>query len=130
MTHVKVVDRWEEDKPTTTPPDAEIRAHNGGTIFFRPHFHHRVRIRLSPVLRAQPSDDDQTALIVSACLVSDHMSGLGPGEEKASPISAPKKSTIWDSTIDGLRFTIHSHTMRISFPREMPNDIKGLLLDH
>ena len=55
---------------------------------------------------------------------------FGPGEEGGSPIVAPKKkSTNWDSTIDALGFTITSHTIRISFPREKTNDIKTLLLD-
>ena len=54
---------------------------------------------------------------------------FGPGAEGVSPILAPEKSTDWDSTIDALGFTINSHTMRISFPREKGNDIKMLLLD-
>ena len=32
MAHVKMVDRWEEAKPTPIPPDAQIKAHSGGEI--------------------------------------------------------------------------------------------------
>ena len=30
IAHVKVVDRWEEGKPTPMPPDAKTRVHTGG----------------------------------------------------------------------------------------------------
>ena len=40
---------------------------------------------------------------------------------------APKKSTDWDTSIDALGFTINSHTMRISFPREKPDAIKRVV---
>ena len=39
MAHVKVVDRWEDGKPTPIPPDAKITAHTGGELddpFLRP----------------------------------------------------------------------------------------------
>ena len=73
--------------------------------------------------------DDKTALIASASLASDHVPLFGPGEEGVTPILGPKKSTGWDTTIDALGFTIDSHTMRISLPREKADAIKRLLLD-
>ena len=30
MAHVKVVERWEDGKPTPIPPDANVRTHSGG----------------------------------------------------------------------------------------------------
>ena len=75
------------------------------------------------LIRVHHSDDDQTALITSAFLGSDHVRLFGPGEGAVSPILAQKKSTNWDSTIDALGSTIYSHTMRISFPPEKFNDI-------
>ena len=54
---------------------------------------------------------------------------FGPGEEGVTPILAPKKSTDWDATIDALGFTMNSHIIRISFPREKADAIKKLLRD-
>ena len=46
MAHVKILDRWEEGKPTPVPDDAKIRAHRTrGDV--RPFLRHRVRGRLS-----------------------------------------------------------------------------------
>ena len=126
MALVKVVDRWEEGTPSPIPPDTRIRAHSGGEI--SDQFFATVYVDDYLLVRVQRSDD-KTALMASASLASDHTSFLGPGEQEVSPIFAPKKNTNWDSTIDALRFTGNSHTMRISFPRENANDIKRLLLD-
>ena len=38
MAHVKVVERWEDGKPTPTPPDAKVRTHSGGGGKFDPFF--------------------------------------------------------------------------------------------
>ena len=75
--------------------------------------------------KVKHSDDDTTALIASASLASDHVWLFGLGEVGATPILAPKKSTDWDTTMDALGFTIKSHTMRISFPREKVDAING-----
>ena len=47
-----------------------------------------------------------------------------------TPIFAPQKSTDWDNTIDALGFTVDSHTLRISFPRQKTEAIKVLPHDH
>ena len=60
------------------------------------------------LIRVQHSDDDKTALIASASLASSHVRLIGPGEERVTPILAPKKSTNWDTTIDALGFTTNS----------------------
>ena len=96
MAHVKMMDRSEEGKPTPIPPDAQIRAHNNRQL-------------LAAVIRAQHSDDDTTAMIVSASLASDHARLFGPVEDGAKPISTPKNSMDWDTTIDAAGFTIISH---------------------
>ena len=54
------------------------------------------------LIRVQHSDDDKTALIVSASLASDHVRLFGSGEEGVPPSLAPKKNTNWDSKIDAL----------------------------
>ena len=79
------------------------------------------------LIKVLHSDDDTIALTASASLASDHVRLFGQGEEGATPILAPQKSTDWDNTIDALGFTIESHTMRISFPREKVDAIKRLL---
>ena len=77
----------------------------------------------------QHFDDATTAFIVSASLGSDHVRSFGPAEVGVTPILAPEKSTDWDTTIDSLRFTIGSHTMRISVPRGNIEAIKILPLE-
>ena len=70
------------------------------------------------LVRVQLADHDRTAPTASASLASDHVRLFGRGEEGATPILAPKKSTDWDTTIDALGFTVNSHTLRISSKRE------------
>ena len=80
-------------------------------------------------VRIQHSDDDATASIASASLGSNHVRLFGPGEMGVMSILAPKKSTNWDTTIDAQSFTISSHIMRISVPRESIQAIKILLFE-
>ena len=124
MAHEKVVDRCEEAKPTPIPPDPKIRVHTGGEI--GDPFFTTVYAEDYLLIKVQHSDDDTTALIASASLTSDHVRLFGPGEESVTPILAPKNSTDWHTTINALGFTIISHTMRISFPREKVDAIKRL----
>ena len=112
MAHVKIVDCWEEGKPTPVPDDAKIRAHRGGGMF--DPFFATVYVDDYLLMRVQHSDHDTTALTASASLALDPVRLFGPGETGATPILAPKKSTGWDTTIDALGFTINLHTMRIS----------------
>ena len=116
MVHAKIVDRWEEGKPTPVPDDAKIRAHREGVIFVP--FFATVYVDDYLLMRVQHSDHDASALTASASLASDHVRLFGPGQTGATPIPAPKKSTDWNTTIDALGFTINSHTMRISLTRE------------
>ena len=128
MAHVKIVDRWEEGKPTTVSDDAKIRAHRGGGMF-EPFFA-TVYVDVSLLMRVQHSDHDTTALTASASLASDHVRLFGPGETGATPILTPKKNTYWNSTIDALGFTINSHTIRISLTREKNEAITRVRHDH
>ena len=90
----------------------------------RPLLCDSVRRRL-PTNQSTTLDDDKTALIASASLASDNVRLFGPGGEGVTPILAPMRSTDWDTTIDALGFTINSHAMRISFPHEKVDAIKG-----
>ena len=125
MAHVKMVDRWEEGQPTPISPDAKLRSHSGGEM--SDPFFATVCVDDYLLIRVQHSVDDKTALIASASLASDHVRLVGPVEEGVTPTLAPKKRTDWDATIDALGFTINSHTMRISFPREKPDAIKRVV---
>ena len=127
MAHVKVVDLWEEGESTSNPPEAKIRAQSGGEML--DPFLATVYVDEYLLIRVQHSVDEKPALIASASLASDHLRLFGPGEEGVTPILAPKKSTDWDATIDGLGFTMNSHIIRISFPREKADAIKKLLRD-
>ena len=68
--------------------------------------------------RVQADPTDQSALVATASLASDHIRLFGPGEAGATPILAPKKSTDWDTTVDLLGFTVNTHTLRISVTEE------------
>ena len=116
MANVKIVDRWEEVKPTPVPDDAKIRAHRGRGKF--DPFFATMCVDDYLLMRVQRSDHDTTALTASASLASDHVRLFGPGETGATPILAPKKSTDWHTTIDPLGFTINSNIMRVSLTRE------------
>ena len=116
MAHVNVVERWEDGKLTPIPPDAKVITHSGGWKL--DPFFTAVYVDDYLQVRVQHSDDDTTALIASASLGSDHVRLFGPGEVRVTPTLTPKKSTDCDTTIDALGFTISSHTMRMSVPRE------------
>ena len=64
--------------------------------------------------RVQADPTDQSALIASVSLASDHIRLFGPGEADATPILVPKKSTDWETTEDLLGFTVNTHTLRIA----------------
>ena len=66
------------------------------------------------LIRAQQSDEDKSALVVSAPLASDYVRLFGPGEPGETPILAPKKSSNWNTTFEFLGFIINSHTLEIS----------------
>ena len=124
MAHIKVVDRWEDGKPTPIPPDAKVRAHAGGEI--DDPFFATVYIDDYLLIKVQHSDDDMTALTASASLTSDHVRLFGQGEEGVTPILAPEKSTDWDTAVDAFGFAIYSHTIRIPFPHDKVDMIKRL----
>ena len=87
MTHVKVVERWEDGKPTPIPPDAKVRTHSGrgeSDPFFT-----AVYVDDYLQIRVQHSDDDIIALIASTSLGSDHVRFFGPWEVGVTPILAP-----------------------------------------
>ena len=78
MEHVEIVDRWEVGDPTPVPPDAKIRASKGGKL--SSPFHTVVYVDDHGLIRAQHSDEDKSASVVSASLASDYVRRFGPGE--------------------------------------------------
>ena len=74
------------------------------------------------LIRAQQSDEDISALVVSASLASNNVRLLGPGEPGEIPILAPKKTSNWNTTLKFLGFVINSHTLEISVtPKQHKN---------
>ena len=128
MAHVRIVDRWEVGEPTLVPANAKISTHAGGMLY--DPFFATVYVDEYLLIRVQHSDNAKTALTASASQASDHVRLFGPGEVGEAPMLALKKSIDWDTTIDALGFTIHSHMLRISYPREKTEAIKKLLGDH
>ena len=125
MEHVKIVDRWELGDPTPVPPDTQVQKSGGGKL--SSPFMTTVYVDDHALLRAQQSDADQSALIVSASLASDYVRLFGPGEAGETPILAPKKSSDWNTTLEFLGFVINSHTLQISVPPEKARAIKTTL---
>ena len=83
MEHVKIVDRWEAGDPTPIPPDTKTRKSAGGNLSSA--FKIEVCVDDHGLTRVQQSDDDKSALIVSASLASDYVRLLGPGGPGETP---------------------------------------------
>ena len=114
MSHLKLSEPWEIDRPTQVPPSGLIK--NNDVPREGPHepFFATVYVDDFILARVQADHIDQSALGASASLASDHMRLFGPGETDATPILAPKKSTDWDTTVDSLGFAVNIHTLRIA----------------
>ena len=127
MEHVEVVDRWEIGDPPPVPPDAKVRVSKGGKL--SSPFHTVVYVDGHGLKRAQQSDEDRSALVVSASLASDYVRIFGPGEPGETPILAPKKSSNWNTTLEFLGFVINSHTLEILVTTKKAQAIKTALVD-
>ena len=91
MSHVTIVEPWEEGTPASVPRDTEARPAGGGLL---DQFFATVYVDDFILVRVQQDPSDQTALIASASLASDHVRLFGPGEEGESPFSPPRKARI------------------------------------
>ena len=115
MPHVKIADPWETGKPAQILPGVKVTAlQKGGP---NEPFFTSVHVDDFIMANVQVDSFDQTALVASAFLASDHLRLFGSGEKYEVPILAPKKSTVWNAIVDALGFTINTHTMRISSPK-------------
>ena len=114
MSHVKITEPWEIGRPRQVLPC--VRVKNKDVPRGGPHgpFFATVYVDDFIVARVQADPTDQSALVASASLASDHIPLFGPGEAGAIPILAPQKSTNWDTTVDLLGFTVNTHTLHIS----------------
>ena len=118
MSHVKITEPWEIGRPRQVPPCVRVKnkdVHRGG-----PHepFFATVYVEDFIMVRVQANPTDQSTLVASAFLASDHIRLFGRGEAGATPILPPKKSTDWDTTVILLGFTVNTHTLRISVTEE------------
>ena len=116
MSHVTIVEPGEEGAPARVPHDTEARPTAGGRLLGSVFA--TVYVDDFILVKVQQDPSDQTALIASASLASDHVRLFGPGEEGKIPIISPKKNTNWDTTVDALGFTINISTMRILITQE------------
>ena len=125
MSHVKVTPPWEEGQPKKLSAEANIKPHKGGG----PEDDYLATVYVDDYLlsKVQHGPEDQSALIASASLASDHVRLFGPGEAGEVPILAPKKSTDWDTVIDALGFSIDSHAGRIATTPERVEAIRTTL---
>ena len=93
MSHVKITKPWEIGRPRQVPPCLRVKKKDvlrGG-----PHepFFATVYVDDFIMARVQADLTDQSALVASASLASDHIRLFGPGEADATPILPPQKST-------------------------------------
>ena len=88
--HVEIGDRWEVGDPTPVPPDAKIRASKGEKLSSL--FHTVVHVDDYDLIRAQQSDEEKSAVVVSVSLASDYVRLFGPGKPGETPILAPKSA--------------------------------------
>ena len=107
--------------------DVNIRASKGGKLSIP--FHTLVYVDDHGLIRAQQSDGDKPALVVSASLASDYVRLFGPGEPGEIPVLAPKKSSNWNITLEFLGFVINSHTLEISVTTEKAQAIRAALVN-
>ena len=91
MSHVPIVEPWEERAPASVPHETEAKPSAGGGLL--DPFFATVYVDDFILVRVQQDPSDQTALIASASLASDHVRLFGPGEEGEIPSLSPKKST-------------------------------------
>ena len=125
MSHVTIVEPWEEGAVARVPRDTKARPSAVGRLLGP--FFATVYVDDFILVRVQQDPSDQTALIASASLASDHVRLFGPGEEGEILILSPKKSTNWDTTVDALGYTINTHTMSILITGEKVAALRDLL---
>ena len=91
MSHVKIAEPWEIGRPTRVPPCVQIK--NKDVPRGGPHEPFLAAVYVDDFIMARVRADpiDQSALVASASLASDHIHLFGPGEADATPILAPKK---------------------------------------
>ena len=87
MSHVRIVEPCEEGTPTPVTQEAGVRQAKGGGL--HDPFFTTVYVDDFLLARVQQNPSDQSALIASASLASDHARLFGPGDEGETPILAP-----------------------------------------
>ncbi|CAB1118521.1 unnamed protein product [Ectocarpus sp. CCAP 1310/34] len=125
MSHVKIKPPWEKGTPTPIPSSAGVRPHRGGGP--ADDFLARVYVDDFLLTKVQHDPTDQSALIASALLASDHVRLFGKGELGKPPILSPKKSTDWDTVIEALGYIIDTHAGRIATTPERVSAIRNIL---
>ena len=114
LSDVKITESWEIGRPRQVPPCVRVKNKDVPRGGRHEPFFATVYVDDFIMARVQADPTDQSALVASTSLASDHIPLFGPGDAGALPILAPKKSTDWDTTVDLLGFTVNTHTLRIS----------------
>ena len=114
MSQVKVTEPWEIGRPAQVPPCVRIKNNDVRRGGLHEPFFATVYVDDFIMARVQVNPTDQSALVASASIASDHIHSFAPGEADATPILAPKKSTDWDTTVDLLGFTVNTQTLGIA----------------
>lgn len=108
MTHVKIIEPWEPSPPARVSRDANIRpAEAGGPsdpVFAVVYVEDFINLKL------QHYSTDTSALTATASLASNHVRQFGLRTEGDTPISAPHRSSDWNTIIDAMVYRIKTHT--------------------
>ena len=110
MFHVTIVESW-EGAPASVPHETEYRPSAGGGLLGPFSFVLTNYVDDFTLVGAQQEPSDQTELIVSASLASDHL-------VRRNPIISPKNSANWNTTAHALGHTSNTHTRRSSITPE------------
>ena len=89
MEHVRIVDKWEDGDPTPVPLDTKVPKSNGGNL--SSNFMTTVYVYDHGLIRVHQSDDEKSAVVVSASPASDYVRLFGLGEPSDTPILAPQE---------------------------------------
>ena len=93
MSHVKIAEPWEINRPTQVLTCVQIKNNHVPRGGLHEPFFATVYVDDFIMARVQADPTDHSALVASAPLASDHIRLFGPGEADATPVLAPKKST-------------------------------------
>ena len=127
MSHVTIVEPWEEGAPASVPRDTEARPSAGGGLL--DSFFATVYVDDFILVRVQQDPSDQTALDRVGLPSIRPRTPVWPGRRRRNPHSLPqeKHELGYYRRCATIGYTINTHAMRISITRENVAALRDLL---